>query len=660
MFRKLLIANRGEIAVRIIRTCRALGIRTVAVYSEADRRALHVLEADEAVPIGPPPVTESYLNIGAIVEAARRTGAEAVHPGYGLLSENAAFAEACREAGLVFVGPPAEAIRLMGDKAAARRLAASQGVPIVPGYDGDSQEPWALLEEARRLGFPVMVKAAAGGGGRGMRLVADADSFLEAVEGARREAQRAFGDGRLLLERAVQGARHVEVQVLADAYGNYLHLGERDCSLQRRYQKVVEEAPSPAVDEALRRRLGEAALAVARAAGYVNAGTVEFLLDSEGNFYFLEMNTRLQVEHGVTEMVTGLDLVALQLSIAAGQRLPLRQEDVRLRGHAFQCRIYAEDPLAGYLPSSGTLVAFAPPQGEGIRNDVGTYPGDEITAHYDPLIAKVLARGRDRREALARMRWALERYRIEGVRTNLPLLRAVMAHPVMAEGKVTTDFLESRLSPEALLLAPAVEALLAAFGAAVSGALGEADPWLALGPWRAGGDVVLHLEHEGRPWRVEGRREAGSARRWRVAVAGREAVATFTAGPRGHLLVEVEGRSWPARVSRLADGLMVEQGGRAFRFRWHRPRPVEHRETSPEAAGHLLVAPLSGVVVKVAVEEGQRVRARQTVVVLEAMKMEHSVDAPTDGFLRRLHCRPGEQVKEGQVLAELAPGEAEG
>ncbi|HXG42474.1 MAG TPA: acetyl-CoA carboxylase biotin carboxylase subunit, partial [Dehalococcoidia bacterium] len=504
MFGKLLIANRGEIAVRIIRTCRALGIATVAVYSEADRRALHVLEADEAVPIGPAPVGESYLDIEAIVAAARRAGAEAVHPGYGLLSENADFAEACQRAGLAFVGPPPEAIRLMGDKAAARRLAAAQGVPVVPGYDGDGQEPQALLAEARRLGFPVMVKAAAGGGGRGMRLIEGDEGFLEAVESARREAQRAFGDGRLLLEKAMVGVRHVEVQVLADAHGHYVHLGERDCSLQRRHQKVVEEAPSPAVDEALRRRLGEAALAVARAAGYVNAGTVEFLLDSQGNFYFLEMNTRLQVEHGVTELVTGLDLVALQLLVAAGERLPLRQEDVRLRGHAFQCRIYAEDPLSGYLPCSGTVVAFQPPQGEGIRNDVGTYAGDEVTAYYDPLIAKLLVWGADRREALARMRWALDRYRVEGVRTNLPLLRAVMAHPTMAAGEVTTDFLERRVSVEELVAAPTREALLAALGAAACGALGQADPWLALGPWRPGGAVALDLEHEGRPWRVEG------------------------------------------------------------------------------------------------------------------------------------------------------------
>jgi 3-methylcrotonyl-CoA carboxylase alpha subunit len=655
MFRKLLIANRGEIAVRIVRTCRALGIATVAVYSEADRRALHVLEADEAVPIGPPPVTESYLDIEAIVAAARRTGAEAVHPGYGLLSENAAFAEACQRADIVFVGPPPQAIRLMGDKAAARRLAAAQGVPIVPGYDGDSQEPRALLAQARRLGFPVMVKAAAGGGGRGMRLIEEEDGFLEAVEGARREAQRAFGDGRLLLEKAVQGARHVEVQVLADAHGNYVHLGERDCSLQRRHQKVVEEAPSPAVDEALRQRLGEAALAVARAAGYVNAGTVEFLLDAEGNFYFLEMNTRLQVEHGVTELVTGLDLVALQLLVAAGEPLPLRQQEVRLRGHAFQCRIYAEDPLAGYLPSAGLIAAFQPPQGEGIRNDVGTYAGDEVTAYYDPLIAKLLAWGAHRREALARLRAALESYRIEGVRTNLPLLRAVMAHPVMAAGQVTTDFLERRVSLEELVAAPTREALLAALGAAMSGALGEDDPWLALGPWRPGGAVALELEHEGRPWRVEARREPGSVRRWRAAVEGEEVTAAFVPGPQGRLLVEAQGRSWPARVSRLADGLLVEQGGRSFRFRWHRPRPAEGRGPPPEAGSHLLVAPLSGIVVKVAAEEGQRVRARQTVIVLEAMKMEHSVDAPADGILRRLHCRPGDRVKEGQVLAELEP-----
>ncbi|GBD12903.1 Acetyl-/propionyl-coenzyme A carboxylase alpha chain [bacterium HR24] len=660
MFKKVLIANRGEIAVRVARTCRALGIATVAVYSEADRRALHVLEADEAVPIGPAPVTESYLNIPAIVEAALRTGAEAVHPGYGLLSENAAFAEACREAGLVFVGPPPEAIRLMGDKSAARRLAASHGVPIVPGYDGDSQEPEALLAQARRLGFPVMVKAAAGGGGRGMRLIDRDEDFLEAVESARREAQRAFGDGRLLLEKAVVGARHVEVQVLADTHGNYLHLGERDCSLQRRHQKVVEEAPSPAVDEALRQRLGEAALAVARAAGYVNAGTVEFLLDSEGSFYFLEMNTRLQVEHGVTELVTVLDLVALQLLVAGGEPLPLRQEDVRLRGHAFQCRIYAEDPFSGYLPSAGTVAVFQPPQGEGIRNDVGTYAGDEVTAYYDPLVAKLLTWGADRREALARMRRALDQYRIEGIRTNLPLLRAVMAHPVMEAGQVTTDFLETRFTPEALVAAPVREALLSAFGAAVSGALGHGDPWLALGPWRPGGLVAFIVEHEGRPWTVSGRRQPGSTRRWQLTVEGQEVEAVFAPGPDGRVLVESGGRSWPARVQLLPDGLLVEQAGRSFHLRWHRPEPTEARAVAGRAEGHVLVAPLSGIVVKVAVEEGQRVRARQTLLVLEAMKMEHSVDAPADAVVQKLHCRPGDRVREGQVLVELEPEGARG
>ena len=655
MFRKILIANRGEIALRVQRTCRSLGIPTVAVYSDADRRALHVLEADEAVHIGPAPPTESYLNIEAIVRAALETGAEAVHPGYGFLSENPAFAEACARAGLVFIGPPAEAIRAMGDKSAARKMVAARGVPVVPGYDGDGQEPALLLREAERIGFPVMIKAAAGGGGRGMRLVSAPSEFAEAVESARREALRAFGDGRLLLERAIVGGRHVEVQVLADAHGNVIYLGERDCSTQRRHQKVIEEAPSPAVGPELRRRMGEAAVEVARAVGYRNAGTVEFLLDAQGNFYFLEMNTRLQVEHGVTELVTGLDLVALQIAIAAGQPLPLRQEDVRLNGHAIECRIYAEDPFRGYLPSSGRITVFEPPTGEGIRNDVGTYPGDEITAYYDPLIAKLLTWGRDRREALARMADALQRYRIEGVRTNLPLLRAVVSHPVMLAGQMTTDFLETGLSPEALAVSPPREALLAAFGALASGALGGGDPWRSFGPWRLGGARSLRLEHEGTEWTLEGRRDPAESGRWLVRLGDQLFKARFLPAGAGHLLVEIDGHAWPASVSWTDHGLSVSQGGQVYRFAWRGPSGAAARAAGAAQAEQRLTAPLHGLVLRVLVKEGQRVRARQTLLVLEAMKMEHTVDAPSDGIVKKVHCKEGDRVAEGALLIELEP-----
>src|SRR5574341_1372986 len=446
MFRSVLIANRGEIAVRIIRTCRDLGIETVAVYSDADRRALHVLEADRAVHIGGSTPGESYLNIEAIVEAAKSSGAEAIHPGYGLLSENASFAQACLDARLVFIGPSASAIAAMGDKAAARKLVSARGVQTVPGYDGDSQEAPELLKQAKRIGFPVMIKAAAGGGGRGMRIAESASKFAELAESARREAERAFGDGRLILERAISGARHIEVQVLADTRGNTVHLGERDCSVQRRHQKVIEESPSPVVDEAMRDRMGQAAVEVARAVGYTNAGTVEFLVDADRSFYFLEMNTRLQVEHGVTEMVTGLDIVALQLQIAAGDPLPFAQGDVKFRGHAIECRIYAEDPANDYLPSPGRIIGLREPGGAGVRIESGVYKGYEVPVYYDPLIAKLITWGRDRLEAAQRMRRALMEYSIQGIKTTIPFHQRVMSDPEFLRGNIDTTYIDRRFA----------------------------------------------------------------------------------------------------------------------------------------------------------------------------------------------------------------------
>ena len=487
----LLIANRGEIARRIIRAAREMGLRTVAVYSEADADAPHVLEADRAVLIGPPPPQASYLRVEAILDAARQTGADAVHPGYGFLAENAAFAQAVADAGLVFVGPPPQAIALMGDKAAARARMQAAGVPVVPGYQGADDDA-SLAQAAARIGFPVLLKAAAGGGGKGMRVVTRPEDLAEAAAAARREAQHAFGDARLILEKYIPQARHVEFQILADAHGQVLHLYERECSVQRRHQKIIEETPSPLLDDDLRRRMAQAAVAAARAVGYVNAGTVEFIVDPETRaFYFLEMNTRLQVEHPITEMVLGLDLVQWQLRVAAGQALPWRQEDLRPRGHALEVRVYAEDPASGFLPSTGRLVHVVEPQGPGVRVDSGVRPGLEVTPHYDPLLAKIIVHAEDRAGAIARMQAALERTAYHGVVTNVAFLLQVLRHPDFRAGRYHTRWVDEVLSPPTATLEdglpPAALAALALAermpqGVAPASAGGAAryDPWAAL------------------------------------------------------------------------------------------------------------------------------------------------------------------------------------
>lgn len=444
MFEKVLIANRGEIALRVIRACRELGIRTVAVFSEADKDSLPVRLADEAYCIGPAPSARSYLNIPNIISAALLSGVDAIHPGYGYLSERADFAEICESHGIVFVGPPSSAIELMGDKVKARRRVAEAGVPVLPGSNEPVDERQAL-EIADAIGYPVMVKAAAGGGGRGMRVARTPEELRRVLAAARAEAEAAFGDGSIYIERLLEGARHVEIQILADQAGHMVHLGERECSIQRRHQKIVEEAPSPAVDEALRREMGQAAIRAARSVGYVNAGTVEFLLDRDGRFYFLEMNTRIQVEHGVTEMVTGVDLVKAQIRIAAGEELSLSQEDVRLDGHAIECRINCEDPQ-NFVPSPGTITAVHFPGGPGIRIDTAIFPGYTVPPHYDPLLAKLMAWGQDREEAVARMARALEEFRVEGIRTNLDFLRRIVATREFRRGELSTDFVQRMLA----------------------------------------------------------------------------------------------------------------------------------------------------------------------------------------------------------------------
>lgn len=441
-FNKILIANRGEIAVRIIRACHEMGIAAVAVYSEADRAALHVRLADEAIAIGPAPASESYLNIERVVGAARDSGAQAVHPGYGFLSENAAFAQAVQDAGIVFIGPPPAAIAAMGDKAEARARMQSRKVPIVPGYQ-DADDDAALARAAERIGYPVLIKAAAGGGGKAMRIVNAPEELPELAAAAHREATNAFGDSRLFIEKYISNGRHIEFQVLADAHGNTLHLFERECSIQRRHQKIIEETPSPLLDDALRGRMGAAAVEAARAVGYTNGGTVEFIVDPvTRDFYFLEMNTRLQVEHPITEMLTGLDLVHWQIRIAEGERLPLAQNDLTRRGHALECRVYAEDPANQFLPSTGCLLNVVEPRGPGLRVDSGVMTGDEVTVHYDPMLAKVIVHAETRVDAIQRMQAALNEYALLGVTTNIAFLRAVLAHPEFHAGRATTTFIE--------------------------------------------------------------------------------------------------------------------------------------------------------------------------------------------------------------------------
>src|SRR5947209_5873319 len=536
MFTKILIANRGEIAVRIMATCREMGISTVAVYSEADRNALHVREADEAYAIGPAPAAQSYLRINAIVEVAKKSGAQAIHPGYGFLAENTALVEACEEAGVIFIGPPPSAMRLMGSKIAAKQLAVSVNVPVIPGYNGESQDDVILRQEAQRVGFPLLIKASAGGGGKGMREVHDAADFLDQLAGARREALNAFGDGTVFLERLIQQPRHVEIQVLGDSFGKLIHLGERECSIQRRHQKIIEESPSTALTPALRAEMGAAAVRIAKAAGYVNAGTLEFILDTDKRFYFLEMNTRLQVEHPVTELVTGIDLVRHQLLIAAGEPLSLSQEQISPRGHAIEMRLYAEDPDANFLPSTGTVTRFIKPAGTGIRIDSGIESDDEITQFYDPMIAKMIVYGEDRPAAIARMQHALEQSAVFGVKTNASLLYSIATHPAFQQGHTHTGFLVEHAltgdnSQQSLSLPG--EALIAAALYDSAGDVGSSSanghrpasnhvaitPWNMLGPWRMIGDARrVAYSYQGKKHTIAIRPALNGAGEWSVQV----------------------------------------------------------------------------------------------------------------------------------------------
>ncbi|MEO3431514.1 acetyl-CoA carboxylase biotin carboxylase subunit [Pelagibius sp. CAU 1746] len=659
MFDTVLIANRGEIARRVIRTARRLGLRCVAVYSEADSAAAHVAEADAAFCIGPAPAAESYLRAEAILEAARAAGAAAVHPGYGFLSENAAFAEACAGAGIVFVGPPAAAIRAMGSKSEAKALMEAAGVPLVPGYHGSAQEPEVLAAEARKVGYPLMIKASAGGGGKGMRVVRQAGEFAEALQAARREAMASFGDEHVLLERYLPSPRHIELQVFRDDHGNAVHLFERDCSSQRRHQKVVEEAPAPGLSEGLRAAMGEAALRAAVAIDYRGAGTVEFLVDGD-DFYFMEMNTRLQVEHPVTEMITGYDLVEWQLRVAAGEPLPATQADISANGHAIEARLYAEDPASGFLPSTGELLHLAFPEGEeGIRVDSGVRAGDKVTVHYDPMIAKVIAWGEERAVALRRLRRALARTEIAGVVTNAGFLQAILGHTRFAAGVVDTAFIDQQREallpdgaalPESALAAAALAEMTWRRRVAQAAAADSGDPhspWQLTNGWRLNSethrDFTFHYGEQSLAVRVIFGWEG-----LRLGLPGGEVSAAVAETEDGALALRLGDGSFVARVLRRGLRRWVLLEGQSFVLTLQ--DDIQGLGGEAGASGRV-VAPMPGKVTAVLVQAGDTVSEGAPLLRLEAMKMEHTLTAPHDGPVEALNCAAGDLVEEGVELA---------
>ncbi|MFD0043476.1 acetyl-CoA carboxylase biotin carboxylase subunit [Streptomyces anulatus] len=641
MFDTVLVANRGEIAVRVIRTLREQGVRSVAVFSDADADARHVREADTAVRIGPPAASESYLSVPALLEAARRTGAQAVHPGYGFLAENAEFAQACADAGLVFIGPPASAISLMGDKIRAKETVAAAGVPVVPGSSGSGLTDDQLEAAAQEIGMPVLLKPSAGGGGKGMRLVRDAAVLAEEIAAARREARASFGDDTLLVERWIDRPRHIEIQVLADTHGNVIHLGERECSLQRRHQKIIEEAPSVFLDEETRAAMGEAAVQAARSCGYAGAGTVEFIVpgDDPASYYFMEMNTRLQVEHPVTELVTGLDLVEWQLRVASGERLPYAQRDITLTGWAIEARVCAEDPSRGFLPSGGTVLALREPQGGGVRTDSGLSEGVPVGSLYDPMLSKVIAYGPDRASALRKLRAALADTVILGVPTNAGFLRRLLAHPDVVSGDLDTGLVEREA--EGLVPDGVPDEVYAAAAAVRRDALtprpdagGWTDPFSVPSGWRTGG-VPAPLTFP-------------------LRVAGADPV-TYGA---------------PASATVTPDRVTVELGGTVGHFHrsgdwlgrdgdtWH-VQDHDPVEASLSGAGRsgadTLAAPMPGTVTVVKVAVGDEVEAGQSLLVVEAMKMEHVISAPHAGTVTELDVTAGATVAMDQILAVVAP-----
>jgi 3-methylcrotonyl-CoA carboxylase alpha subunit len=663
MFSKVLIANRGEIACRVIRTCRRLGIRTVAVYSQADADAQHARLADEAWPIGGPRPQDSYLRSDAIIEVAMQSGAQAIHPGYGFLSENADFAEAVEAAGLVFIGPKATSMRKMGSKAGAKQLMEARGVPVVPGYTGENQDTAHLQSEADRVGYPLMIKAAHGGGGKGMRIVRAAGEFAAALESCQREAAGAFGRDRVLIERYIGEPRHIEIQVFADSHGHTLHLNERECSAQRRYQKVVEESPSPFLTPELRAQMGAAAVEAARAIDYVNAGTVEFIVGPGGDFYFMEINTRLQVEHPVTELVTGLDLVEWQLRVAAGEALPLQQHEIARNGHAIEVRLYAEDPSQGFLPGSGKLETLRLPEPSAhVRIDTGVVEGDTVTIHYDPMIAKLIVWDIDRPAALARLREALADCEIVGPKSNIEFLEKLVRHPRVVEGTIHTAYLDKHLEevlpkdealPPAHLALAATAALLhdeAATRCAAAGGNDPHSPWAIVDGWRLGhaGERLLCFLHRGERIELHARGSRGDYRL--LGTDGEQQVrgARFVAG---RLVAEVDARQHRMRTHADARSTSAHDGER--RIRLERVPAFRFDDQATAGRGDRLTAPMPGRIVLVRAQPGQDVAEGEELLVMEAMKMELSLRAPRAGKVATVQATAGDFVDADAVLLKL-------
>jgi propionyl-CoA carboxylase alpha chain len=655
-FRKILVANRGEIALRVMRSCHAMGIETVAVYSDADAHAPHVRFAGEAVRLGAAPARESYLRIDTIIEAAKRTDADAIHPGYGFLSENADFAESCAAAGVVFIGPSPASIRAMGLKSSARRLAAEAAAPIVPGYDGEDQSIETLRDRIIEIGFPVLIKASAGGGGKGMRVVRDESAIDEAVESARREAEKAFGDGSLLLEKYIEGARHVEVQILGDMRGNLVHLFERDCSLQRRHQKIIEESPSPAVNEELRRKMGETAVNLGRAIGYTNAGTVEFILSASGDFYFIEANTRLQVEHPVTEMITGLDLVRLQIEIAEGRSLPFAQAELKTEGHAIEARLYAEDPANDFLPSTGKIIDTHFPAIEDLRIDSGIERGMEVGIHYDPLLAKLIARGENRDAAIRKLAYALRQSSIQGLRTNRDFLIRLLDHQDFRQGRAHTGFIAEHPLELAELIAGDdlrldCETLVAAAlylqnqWRASNELPGELPPGYRNNPYR---DPSIKFHIDSGEVEVSWRETGAGVYRARVFDSTVTAqVLSSTSG--GVIRIEIDGVQRAFKIADTGDELYVDSslGSRVIK---RAPRHPLRQAATEQASAN---SPMPGKVLKILVETGQKVPAGDPLIILEAMKMEHTMRAALDGIVESVLVSDGEIVGPGQLLVRI-------
>ena len=665
MFKKILIANRGEIACRVIKTARRMGIATVAVYSDADRRALHVQMADEAVHIGPPPASESYIVIDRIMQAIRETGAEAVHPGYGFLSENPAFAEALAAEGVVFIGPPRGAIEAMGDKITSKKLAKEAGVSTVPGHMGLIEDADEAARISAEIGYPVMIKASAGGGGKGMRIAWNDDDAREGFESSKSEAAKSFGDDRIFIEKFVTQPRHIEIQVLCDAHGNGIYLGERECSIQRRNQKVIEEAPSPFLDEATRKAMGEQAVALAQAVDYTSAGTVEFIVDGDRNFYFLEMNTRLQVEHPVTELITGVDLVEQMIRVAAGEKLALSQDDVKLNGWAIESRLYAEDPYRNFLPSTGRLTRYRPPAEEAteayvVRNDTGVYEGGEISMFYDPMIAKLCTWAPDRGAAIEAMRTALDAFEVEGIGHNLPFLSAVMDHPRFVSGDITTAFIDEEY-PEGFQGVELPDTLLRRVAAAAAAMYRVAE----IRRTRVSGRMDNHERKIGDNWVV-----SLQGQEFAVHISADKLGATVSFRDGGRMRVEspwtpgdslavldVDELPLVMKVSKAPDGFFLRLRGAALRTYVRTPRQAELARLMPEKlppdTSKMLLCPMPGMVVGVSVAVGDKVQEGQALCTVEAMKMENILRAERSAVVTRINAAPGDSLAVDEVIMEF-------